>query len=219
MFTGIIQAIGTVRSVSSHGSGRRIVLELSDLPERVVIGGSLAVNGVCLTASAVTWPEVAFDVVSETLSRTNLGELTPGASVNLELPLKATDRIEGHHVLGHVDTTCTIRESRDEPPSRRIRFEPTDATVLRYIVPKGSVAVDGISLTVADIDERGFAVAIIPETLQRTTLGDKSVSDRVNLETDILVKTVVRQMTFASDDADRRLMNVLAQSGFDVDQH
>jgi len=213
MFTGIIKATGKVGAVSTSGSGRRLMVDMERLNERPVLGGSVAISGVCLTVVAINWPAVWFDVVSETLSRTTLGRLGVGDSVNLELPLKADDRVEGHFVQGHVDTTCRIVQVREDPPGRRMYFEPVDREQLRYIMPKGSVAIDGISLTVAQVSGSGFSVALIPETLERTTIGGKSTGELVNLETDILIKGMVHRERPSGDDADESLMALLRRSG------
>jgi len=216
VFTGIVEAVGQVRSTVASGIGRRLVLDIGQLAERPELGGSVSINGVCLTVVELKWPEAAFDVVAETVARSNLGELGPGGRVNLELSLRVSDRIEGHFVLGHVDTTCRIGRVQDEPPGRRLFFEPSDLEYLRYVVPKGSVALDGISLTVADRSDRGFSVAIIPETLRRTTLVDKGVGAVVNLETDVLVKAVVQRLEGSAGDRDGRLIETLRRSGFEV---
>ncbi len=149
----------------------------------------MSVNGVCLTATAVNGASFAAEVMHETLRRSSLQAVEVGAGVNLELPLRATDRLGGHVVQGHVDGTGTIAEVRAEGFSRRVRIEASPE-VLRYIVEKGSVAVDGVSLTVAELDRRSFTVSLIPETLQRTNLGGARSGKRVNVEVDVLAKYV-----------------------------
>ncbi len=185
MFTGLVEAMGTVASLED---GRlrievRPPLELSE-------GDSVAVNGVCLTAAAVD-DRGGFeaDVMAETLRRSALGALQPGARVNVELPLRAAGRLGGHVVQGHVDGLGTV-ESVDSEGSASVLRIAASPELLRYVVEKGSIAVDGVSLTVAEVDEEGFTVSLIPETLQRTTLGDAEPGRRVNLEVDVLAKYV-----------------------------
>jgi riboflavin synthase len=158
--------------------------ELSD-------GDSVAVNGVCLTATGVTPGGFTADVMEETLRRTALGSLTPGDPVNLELPLRATDRLGGHFVQGHVDGVGMVEGVQDEGFSKLVEIE-AEAGVMRYVVEKGSIAVDGVSLTVASLGDETFRVSLIPETLERTTLGRASLGDSVNLEVDVLAKYVER---------------------------
>ncbi len=152
-------------------------------------GDSVAVNGVCLTATEVGERSFAAEVMNETLQRSSLREARAGTEVNLELPLRASDRLGGHMVQGHVDGVGTVREIGDDGFARRVRVAAPD-DVLRYIVSKGSVAVDGVSLTIAGIDETSFTVSLIPETLERTNLGRARAGTRVNLEVDVLAKYV-----------------------------
>jgi riboflavin synthase len=217
MFTGIIQTIGKIVSVAPNQAGRQIAIDLGGLAERPALGGSVAINGVCLSVVKLDGPLASFDVVPETLMRTNLGGLGPGSPVNIELPLRANDRLDGHFVLGHVDTTARIVEVRPEPPGKRLVLEPDDQTVMRYVVPKGFVAVDGISLTVAEVDRRSLQIAIIPDTIKRTTIQFRRPGDRVNLEADVLVKAVVRQQQLSRAGDDQQLMDTLRQAGFAAD--
>jgi riboflavin synthase len=190
MFTGLIADRGVVRSVEDTTGG--VVLEVtSTLTSELGAGDSIAVNGVCLTASDVGSEEFAAQVMAETLERSSLGALADGARVNLELPLRASDRLGGHFVQGHIDGTGTVVEVREEGFARVLTIE-TDAGLERYLVGKGSVAVDGVSLTVSAIGERGFSVSLIPETLTRTTLGALGEGAVVNLEVDILAKHLER---------------------------
>lgn len=216
MFTGIIQALGKVEQIIPAGPGYRLTVDVGDLSEPPALGGSVAVNGACLTVVELDGANAQFDVVGETARKTTLGRLRGGDQVNLELSLKVADRIEGHFVLGHIDTTCKITAKTVESPAIRLCFEPADRDHLRYVVPKGSVAVDGISLTVAERTAAGFDVAIIPETLKRTTLGGASPGDVVNLETDILVKAVIQQIVGADTGRDAWLTDLLKRSGFGV---
>lgn len=214
MFTGIIACRGEIKGLSATASGRRLAIETGGLGEPPKIGASIAVNGVCLTVVSLAGAVAEFDAVSETLARTTLGELRVGSVVNLEPAVRAGDRMDGHYVLGHIDTTCRLVGIRPENPGMRLILAVEDRAALRCIVPKGSVALDGISLTVAAVTADGFELAIIPETLRVTTLNDRRVGDRMNLETDVLVKAVVRQLDFSAGGGDDRLMSLLKASGF-----
>lgn len=190
MFTGIVEQVGTVTSVETTDSGRRLTLSapgLGDLP----LGASIAVNGVCLTAVEPGPDQVALDVIPETLSRTNLGGLVAGSPVNLERPMRADGRFDGHVVQGHVDGTGVVVSIADDEAGTVMRVEPAQE-LLRHVVEKGSITIDGVSLTVAGVDETGFRVALIPHTLEVTTLGLRNAGDTVNLETDVLAKYVER---------------------------
>lgn len=190
MFTGIIEAIGAVAGVSAHAGGCRLTLEAPPPADHLDLGASLAVNGVCLTVAAVEGARVAFDVVTETLSRSNLGRLRVGDRVNLERSLRADGRLDGHIVQGHVDGTATLTARRDTPQEQILELTP-DPALVPYLVPKGSVALDGVSLTVASVKERRFSVALIPTTIRATTLWTRPVGATFNVETDILVRTVI----------------------------
>ncbi len=213
MFTGIIESTGRVVSLGQTPAGARLTVDISELAREVKPGGSVAVNGVCLTAIKITGTIVDFDVVYETLSRTNLGTLFAHQAVNIERALRATDRIDGHFVLGHIDTTCRIAQWQDQGAGRLLTLQLTDSEYARYIIPKGSVALDGISLTVAGVSRDRFSIALIPTTLEKTTLITRPVGAMLNLETDILVRTVVYQLqqTAASDNS---LMEALKRGGF-----
>jgi riboflavin synthase len=150
----------------------------------------VAVNGVCLTATAVDGESFATDVMHETLQRSTLGAVRPGAAVNLELAVRAADRLGGHVMQGHVDGVGAVAVLREDGFARVVTIAPDDRALLRYVVHKGSIAVDGVSLTVARIDDAGFDVSLIPETLERTTLGGAAVGARVNLEVDVMAKYV-----------------------------
>ncbi|HPD47018.1 MAG TPA: riboflavin synthase [Anaerohalosphaeraceae bacterium] len=189
MFTGIIEAVGTVRSVRPGGGGKVFSVDLGKVAEGVRPGDSIAVNGVCLTVSRLTGAVADFDVSGETLTRSTLAMLGPGGRVNLERAMRADGRFGGHIVLGHVDGTARIAAIERRGEFVEMRFI-ADAPLLDEIVMKGSVAVDGISLTVAAIDGKGFSVALIPTTLGETTLGRARTGDVVNIETDILIKAV-----------------------------
>ena len=190
MFTGLIAGLGSVDALARNGAGATLQIG-TPLAKELSEGDSIAVNGVCLTASEVREGSFAAQVMIETLERSCLGELRPGAQVNLELPLRASDRLGGHVVQGHVDGTGTVSELRDEGFARVLEFE-IEAGLQRYLVEKGSVAIDGVSLTVSAIGEHGFAVSLIPETLTRTNLGQIGKGARVNIEVDILAKHAER---------------------------
>jgi riboflavin synthase len=188
VFTGLIEDLGTVTSVDATPDGVRLAIT-TPLAAELGEGDSVAVNGVCLTATAISPESFSADVMRETLRRSSLGELEPGARVNLELPLRASDRLGGHVVQGHVDGIARVREAREDGFARVVTFD-APPELLRYVVEKGSIAVDGVSLTVASVDADSFSVSLIPETLERTTLGSATVGRPVNLEVDVLAKYV-----------------------------
>jgi riboflavin synthase len=188
MFTGLVADLGTVTAVDSTPDGVRLNVKTS-LAGELKLGDSVAVNGVCLTATAVVDGSFSADVMHESLRRSSLAEVASGSSVNLELPLRAADRLGGHFVQGHVDGVAVVRSTREDGFARIVTFDaPPD--LLRYIVEKGSITVDGVSLTVSAIDEVSFSVSLIPETLERTTLGAAAPGRPVNLEVDVLAKYV-----------------------------
>jgi riboflavin synthase len=190
MFTGLVQDLGTVTAVDATTDGVRLAVR-SALAGELSLGDSVAVNGVCLTATRVDGGEFATDVMNETLRRSALAEIASGASVNLELPLRASDRLGGHVVQGHVDGVGTVRAVREDGFARVVTIA-VPADLLRYVVEKGSIAVDGISLTVAALGEDSFDVSLIPETIERTSLGAAQPGRPVNLEVDVLAKYVER---------------------------
>jgi len=191
MFTGIIEEMGTVKALRREAGAARLSLSAATVLDGTALGDSICVNGVCLTVVELGKNEFSADVAVETLRVTNLGELKAGARVNLERALQLSARIGGHLVSGHVDAVGRLREKRDEGNGWRIFFDAPE-TVLRYVIKKGSIAIDGISLTVADVDRAGFSIAMIPHTARLTTLGYKSAGDSVNLEADIIGKYVER---------------------------
>lgn len=191
MFTGIVQAMGVVQSIGRRATGARILLAAPDLPRPIADGASICVSGTCLTVVSSDSARIEFDVVHETLSRTTLGDLAPGSRVNLELSLRPSDRMDGHFVQGHIDGTGRIRQIGGGTDNPLWTFE-APADLMPYIVPKGSIAIDGVSLTIASVGpDNTFGIALIPTTLRATTLGQARPGDRVNVETDILVRTVV----------------------------
>jgi riboflavin synthase len=193
MFTGLVEATARVRRVDPDGDGVRLEVE-TPLAAELSEGDSIAVNGVCLTAVDPDGDRFRADVMAETLRRSSLGPLAEGDSVNVELPLRASDRLGGHMVQGHVDGTGTVSELRDEGFARLVRID-APPELLRYVVEKGSIAVDGVSLTVAGVDGTSFTVSLIPETLERTTLGQAVIGRVVNLEVDVLAKYVEKLVT------------------------
>ena len=193
MFTGLVADKGTVTAVDATADGVRLAVETALAPE-IAEGDSVAVNGVCLTATSIAGGAFTADVMHETLRRSSLAEVAEGAPVNLELPLRATDRLGGHVVQGHVDGLGTIRDIREDGFSRVVEIAAPEEA-LRYVVEKGSIAVDGISLTVASVTADTFTVALIPETLERTNLGAASPGQPVNLEVDVLAKYVEKLVT------------------------
>jgi riboflavin synthase len=193
MFTGIIKELGSVEAVETSEDGARLRIH-ANLVSELAPGDSVAVNGACLTATSVGDGEFGADVMHQTLSLTTLGELKPSSRVNLELPLRATDRLGGHVVQGHVDGIATVAEVSDDGFAKRLRIELPDE-LLPYVVERGSIAIEGVSLTIADIDGSALEVSLIPETLERTTLGALEPGERVNVECDVLARYVRRQLS------------------------
>ncbi len=193
MFTGLVETICTVKSIRPSAGSTVLVIDLGELAGESRIGDSISINGVCLTVAGIEGAIVSFDVSAETLAKSTLGKLKPPSQVNIERAMKAADRFGGHFVQGHIDGTATIAAITRRGEFADIRFA-AEAELLDAMVVKGSVAVDGISLTIVNIDQNGFTIAIIPETLRRTTLGKARIGDCVNIETDIIVKTIKRQL-------------------------
>jgi riboflavin synthase len=190
MFTGIVEELGRVRSVVPNEGGARIAIEARTVLDDASIGASIAVNGCCLTVVDLDDGCWAADAVVETLRRTNLGRLVPGDAVNLERPVRLADRLGGHLVQGHVDAVATVHSCEPQADgSVLVRFSAPD-DVRRYVVHKGSITLDGVSLTVAAVHHDGFAVALIPHTLAVTTLGRRAPGDTVNVECDVIAKYV-----------------------------
>jgi riboflavin synthase len=192
MFTGLIADLGSVAGLEQDHDGATLTIR-TRLSESLQQGDSIAVNGVCLTATQVSDDGFKAQAMIETLRRSSLQTLQPGSRVNLELALRAGDRLGGHVVQGHVDGTGTVRSTREEGFARVLEID-TEPQLARYLVEKGSVAVDGVSLTVSALDDGGFSVSLIPETLERTSLGEIREGGLVNIEVDILAKHVERLM-------------------------
>jgi riboflavin synthase len=191
VFTGIVRERGRIASVAGGADGVRLVVEAPATAASAATGDSISINGVCLTVRERGNGALAFDAVPETLSRSTLAGLAEGADVNVEPALRAGEPLGGHIVQGHVDGVGRVRASDAEGEGRRVWVD-APAEVLRYCVEKGSITLEGVSLTVAELDESGFAVALVPHTLAVTTLGALSAGDQVNLEVDVLAKYVER---------------------------
>ncbi len=193
MFTGLIESICTVKSVRQSGDGGLLTIDLGEPAKESKIGDSIAINGVCLTIAKLNGRLATFDLSSETLTKSNLGGLTVGSKVNVELAVRADERFGGHIVQGHIDGAATIKAIVKKGQFADIKFA-VKAELLDQMVIKGSVAVDGISLTIANMDGNSFGAAIIPQTLEKTTLGAAKIGDVVNIETDIIVKTIKSEL-------------------------
>jgi riboflavin synthase len=192
MFTGLVEELGTVRAVVPNATGARLEIEATTVLDDAVLGASIAVNGCCLTAVELGDGWWAADAVEETLRRTCLGALAAGMRVNLERPVRLSDRLGGHIVQGHVDGVGEVAGKEPLADGSTRLAVATDDSILRYVVEKGSIAVDGVSLTVAGVDQKTFEIALIPHTATVTTLGIKGPGDPVNLEVDLLAKYVER---------------------------
>lgn len=190
MFTGIVQETGLIAEVREHAGGLRLSVEGSKVAREAKNDDSISVNGVCLTVAGCTENRLEFDVIRETLNQTTLGNLKRGNHVNLEPAMRAGDRFDGHIVQGHVDGTAIIEEVISTQVEHVVWLHP-DPQMLTYIVPKGSVAVDGVSMTVAQLKDDLFSIAIIPTTRERTTLGQLRTGDSVNIESDMMARTIV----------------------------
>jgi len=199
MFTGIVEELGVVEALEDQGDAVRLTVRGPHVTQDARLGDSVAVNGCCLTVAERAGETFTADVMRETLDKTSLGTLAPGGRVNLERAVTATSRLGGHIVQGHVDGTGSVvrREASEHWELVEISLPPDLA---RYLVPKGSVTVDGVSLTVVDVGEVSFTVSLIPETLARTTLGHREPGDRVNLEVDVIAKYVERLLAGHRED-------------------
>lgn len=191
MFTGIVRELGTVVSADERGVGRALVVRAPAAAANTALGDSVSINGCCLTVESVDGEQVAFHAVAETLTRTTLGRLRADDRVNVESAVRAGDPLGGHYVQGHVDGVGRVQSVEAEGEGLRVFVEAPD-DVLRYCVEKGSVTIDGVSLTVAELAEDAFAVALVPHTLEATTLSELAPGREVNLEADVLAKYVER---------------------------
>jgi riboflavin synthase len=198
MFTGLVQSLAELIAIKSVGPGVRLTLAEPNIATRASIGDSIAINGCCLTVVAIEGDRLSFDAGEETLSRTTLGSVKSGDRVNVESSLRMGDLLGGHLVSGHIDGVGIVDERQDDADWSKFWFR-VSAQLTRQMASKGSVAVDGVSLTLVDVERERFSVALIPHTLQVTTLGRRQVSDRVNIETDLLAKYVERQLTWQTE--------------------
>ncbi|MGB9625429.1 MAG: riboflavin synthase [Phycisphaerae bacterium] len=218
MFTGIIEAVGSVCSLRRSGEAARLSVDAGRLSEAPRRGASIAVNGVCQTVAADSFPILEFDVVPETLRCTTIGRLRTGDPVNLEPSLKAGDRLDGHIVQGHVDGIAIVTEVVTAGRDRLVWFELQDESLADFVIPKGSVAIDGVSLTIArrsDETPIRFAVALIPTTLERTNLGTRQPGDAVNIETDVIARAVISYLRRVGQPLERPVsLDFLHEHGF-----
>lgn len=217
MFTGIIEEIGTIKSINSNGISSQLCINANKILEDTKIGDSIAVNGVCLTVTSIKSNLFTADVMAETLRRSNLGSLLPQSKVNLERAMPANGRFGGHIVSGHIDGTGTIVETKPEGNAVWIKIN-CSSNLLKYIIHKGSITIDGISLTVAKVTDSDFSVSIIPHTAANTTLLQKKSGDVVNLENDVVGKYIEKLLSFQKIDEQKPQSKIteefLRQNGF-----
>ena len=216
MFTGLVAELGTVQRLARQGSSYHLTVGAKKVLTNLKIGDSVAVNGACLTVVRMDEGGFTADVMPETVRLTNIGSLQPGSKVNLERTLRLCDGLDGHIVSGHVEGLGTISEQRPEGIAVVVTIA-TPPELLKYIIKKGSIAIDGISLTVTEVTDTSFSVSLIPHTAKETTLGSKKVGDSVNLETEILGKYVERMLTWnkqtQAGKADTLNMQTLLENG------
>ena len=217
MFTGLIETICTVTSITRLGgtTTARLTVDLGQLAEEAKISDSIAVNGPCLTVAELNANLAVFELSGETLTKSTLGNLKPASNVNIERPVRADGRFDGHFVTGHIDGTATIKTIDKQGIFANIKFSASPE-LLDQMILKGSVAVDGISLTIADLDKNSFGIAVIPQTLEKTTLGRAKPGDIVNIETDIIVKTIRKQLESALGGSQQQKLTIekLKELGF-----
>ncbi len=212
MFTGIVEAIGTIRSVTRRGGGAEVAVELGETASGLELGESVSVSGSCLTVTKVSGSVASFDCVAETMSRTKIGDLKPGSKVNIERALQTGARLGGHFVTGHIDGIGSVSRVSASGEGKVLEVS-APPEVLDYIVEKGSVALDGASLTIASVAEGGFSVVLVPFTLEHTTLGALSAGDKLNIEGDLLGKYVRKFLTGRRDEGGMS-EGFLAEHGF-----
>ncbi|MDO8141851.1 MAG: riboflavin synthase [Candidatus Brocadiales bacterium] len=213
MFTGIIEHLATVKKLSSKAGGAELFLDFLDFYKDLKLGESIAINGVCLTVKEVTGNVVSFDVSSETLSKTTLGKLRNAGKVNIERALRVGERLGGHFVTGHVDGVGTIKEKKQSADQCTMSFS-VESKFTDMMIEKGSVAIDGISLTIVNLVDGAFSAALIPYTLTSTTLGFKKLGDRVNIEIDMMGKWVKKLLNNTQDKRDSITQEKLMEQGF-----
>ena len=213
MFTGLIEAVCKVVSANRSANGGQITIDLGKLANQTKSGSSISVNGTCLTVIGLDRNLATFDISPETLEKSTLADLAPSSTVNIERAMKADGRFAGHFVQGHVDGVAAIKQINKQDRFTNIKFQ-ANPDILEQIIVKGSVSIDGISLTVASMDENSFEVALIPETLKKTTLGNANIGDMVNIETDIIVKTIKKQLENILPKTQGLTLEKLRESGF-----
>ncbi len=213
MFTGIIEHLAVVRNLSLKAGGAELFLDFSDFYNDIVLGESIAINGVCLTVKEISGRVVSFDVSSETLGKTTLGKLRDTEKVNIERALKVGDRLGGHFVTGHVDGIGILKEKKQSADQCAMSFS-VESKFTDMMIEKGSVAIDGISLTIVDIAKGVFSVALIPFTLTSTTLGFRKAGDRVNIEIDMMGKWIKKLLENTQGKKDSVTQNKLIEQGF-----
>jgi riboflavin synthase len=217
MFTGIIEEIGTVNNTNMAGGSGELKIAARLILDDAKLGDSIAVNGVCLTVTRINSSEISFDVSTETLRRSNLGTLKRGSQVNLERALAADGRFGGHMVSGHIDGTGTLMGKREEGNSVIFTFQAPPA-IMHYLIEKGSIAIDGISLTITGLSHDSFNVAVIPHSLQQTTLGTHRIGATINLENDLIAKYIEKLLPTVKDENSKSKsglsLNMLQQHGF-----
>ncbi len=194
MFTGIIEGIGTIEKIEKNPKNRSAIKMTVDLDKQakgLKIGQSVAINGVCLTVTKISKNKCNFEMIEETTKKTSLGNLKTGSIVNIERSIRAGERMEGHFVLGHIDGVGTIKKIEKKPKEIKIWFDISNQ-LARYVVKKGSIAVDGISLTVVDVMKNNISVCLIPHTMKVTNFNSKKIGDKINIETDILGKYILK---------------------------
>ena len=201
MFTGIVEELGKIQKIETRSSGIRFTISAKLVMDDLNIGDSISINGVCLTVTEKKEKEFSLDLVPETLDKSNLGELIEGNYVNLERAMQASDRFGGHILQGHIETLGVILDKQQQEDNAVISVG-LDPEWMRYCIPKGSIALDGISLTIANIEANIVEIALIPHTLENTTLGLKSKSDTLNIETDIIGKYVERLLSYDADESE-----------------
>jgi riboflavin synthase len=213
MFTGLIEKVCSVKSVRRDGSSMKLSVNLGDLTQECKIGDSIAINGVCLTIFRIEGDFADFDISSETLSKTSLGKLQTSSKVNIERAMMPSERFGGHFVLGHIDGTAKIEKIEKKGEFADFEFF-ADSKLMVSMVEKGSVAVDGISLTISKLNKNSFNVAVIPQTLKQTTLSSVKTGEFVNIETDIIIKAVKRQLEYILPKKDALSADKLRELGF-----
>lgn len=196
MFTGIVQGVGKIEKINQNTKNRsafQMTVDLGKHAKGLKVGQSVALNGVCLSVTKISKNKCDFEMIDETIKQTDLGNLVPGAKVNIERSLKVGDRMEGHFVLGHVDGVGIIKKIEKKPKEVKVWFE-VPKKLVKFVVKKGSIAIDGISLTVVDVTKNNASVCLIPHTIKITNFQSKKVGDKINIETDILGKYILKQI-------------------------